>query len=99
MVGDFIIRKHSARTADARLTPLAHSLCSYARPHTLDGHAVYVVSLSLQIRTLPLVARGGMLARLPPRSLLPTLLWSHGLFKRCRFAPILNHADLLYNSY
>ena len=46
-------------------TPLAHSLCSYACPHTLDGHAVYVVSLRSIIRTLPVVARGGMLAHSP----------------------------------
>ena len=82
-----------------------------------------MVSLRSIIRTFPLVARGGMLARLTPRSLLlahspcsyarfrstsafastslfrPRSLWSHGLFKRCRFAPILNHADLLYHSY
>ena len=89
MVGDFIIRKHSART-------LALLVRSPARPMA-GTRSMWCAPL--QIRTLPLVARGGMLARLPPRSLLPTLLWSHGLFKRCRFAPILNHADLLYNSY
>ena len=54
MVGDFIIRKHSARTADATLTLarsllLAHSLCSHG---LLNGVAL------LQIRTLPMDARG-----------------------------------------
>ena len=53
-------------------TPLAHSLCSYARPHALDGHAVYVVSLRSKSARF-LWSHAGMLARLPPRSLLSTL--------------------------
>ena len=32
---------------------LAHSLCSYARPHALGGHAVYVVSLTLHYPHAP----------------------------------------------
>ena len=37
----------------APLTPLAHSLCSYARPHALGGHAGYVVSLLLHYPHAP----------------------------------------------
>ena len=33
--------------------PLAHSLCSYARPHALGGHAGYVVSLFLHYPHAP----------------------------------------------
>ena len=49
-------------------TPLAHSLCSYAYPHTLDGHAVYVVSLRSKSARF-LWSHAGTLARLTPRSL------------------------------
>ena len=53
-------------------TPLAHSLCSYACPHTLDGQAVYVVSLSSKSARF-LQSHAGTLAQLTPGSLSPTL--------------------------
>ena len=58
MVGDFIIRKHSART----LALLVRSPARPGRARGLCGVA------SLQIRTLPMVARGDArtLAFAPP---------------------------------
>ena len=94
MVGEYYILL-SANTPLARLTPrsllLAHS-CSHTRfARTLartpcGGHAVYVVSLRSKSARF-LWSHAGTLARLTPRSLLPTLPLVARALKRCRSAP------------
>ena len=100
MVGDFIIRKHSARTADARLTPLAHSLCSYARfrstsafastslvvRHAHSARTLTSLAYSLRsiIRTLPMVARGDARTADATLTLPRSLLLAHSLCSHAR---------------
>ena len=103
MVGDFIIRKHSART----LALLVRSPARPGRARGLCGVAIAPLSArSLWSHAVECshTRFTRTLAFAPPRLRLdvafsPTLPLVARALKRCRLTLILNHVDLLYHSY
>ena len=90
-------RRFAVRSAHSAHT-LALLVRSSARPGRARGLFKRCRYCSI-IRTLPLVARGSARTANATLASCPRSLWSHGLFKWCRFAPNKKHKDILYQSY